>query len=180
MALEPSRTAVIEDGREVPWATLAAAVDAVDAELAARGLGPGTEVGVVLRNTADHLAAAVAVLASERCLVTVSPLFADAALVEDLQCLALPVVVATAVDWDRPGVDGAVRVAGCLGLELTGDATAPVKVRHIPRSAARAAGPAARSRAGRPRVDTIAGRPGVAVRMLTSGTTGAPKRVELT
>ena len=163
MAVEPARAAVLEDGRVMPWAAMAGVVDALDAELAACGLGPGTEVGVVLRNTADHLAAAVAVLATERCLVTVSPLFADAALVEDIGRLDLPVVVAAASDWTRPGLDDAVATSGGLGLELTGHAEAPVRIRH----------------AGRRLAATGDRRPGVAIRMLTSGTTGAPKRVEL-
>lgn len=164
LAVDPTRTAVLSGELALSWAGLAAVVDAVDAELAARDIGPGAEVGVVVRNTPGHLAAAVAVLATNRCLVTISPLLADAALVDDLRQLDVPVVLATAADWDRPGLDEVARAGGCLGLELTGDTAAPVKVRH----------------AGRPDQSSDGSRAGVAIRMLTSGTTGTPKRVEIT
>lgn len=163
LMVDPGRTVILGEGNEVSWATLGAAVASIDAELTARQIGPETEIGVLLRNTPDHLAAVVAVLATGRCLVTVSPLFADAALAADLDQLLLPVVVATDADWARPGLDDAARAVGSLGLELTGDPAHPVVVRH-------------ERRADR----TVPTRPGVAIRMLTSGTTGTPKRVELT
>ena len=163
MTVDPDRAAVLGDGGEVTWSAVAALVDAFDTELQACGLGTGTEVAVILRNAAAHLCATAAVLATGRCLVTVSPLFADGALVDDLRRLDLPVVAAAEADWARPGLDSAAQSEGWLGLELTGDPTAPVRVRHPGRE--------------RPSTD---GRPGVAVRMLTSGTTGTPKRVDLT
>ncbi|HXQ45587.1 MAG TPA: fatty acid--CoA ligase family protein, partial [Caulobacteraceae bacterium] len=76
-----------------------------------------------------------------------------------------PVVVADADDWARPAVLEAAREIGAAGILLTGDRAAPT-----------AAMP------GLERIGTgphMPNQDGVAVLMLTSGTTGTPKRAPL-
>jgi acyl-CoA synthetase (AMP-forming)/AMP-acid ligase II len=139
------------------WGRLQVTAAAVRAAVDAAGLGPGARIGVVLENRPEHVAAVVAVLASDRCVVTLSPLQPPERLAADVGRSAPPVLLASPEVLARPGVREA---ATGLVLELRPDGgvveaggTAPAQ-------------PPAN--------------PGVAVEMLTSGTTGPPKRVHLT
>jgi long-chain acyl-CoA synthetase len=95
-----------------------------------------------------------------------SPHKGDDALADDIRDLRVPVVVAIGHDWERPSVVEAALTAGALGVEV-------------------AIGPSVHARLldGLDRVDSDLphrpNAPGVAVEMLTSGTTGPPKRVPL-
>jgi long-chain acyl-CoA synthetase len=160
----PDDAEVIEtgSGAEASWGTwgdLRATARAVDGALAAAGLGPGARIGVVLENRPEHVAALAAILASERCVVTLSPLQPAARLAADVARSELPVVLGSAETLGREGVLAAVTDRG-LALELGPD------------GGVRGIGGAAPS--GAPTS------PGVAIEMLTSGTTGPPKRVRLT
>lgn len=163
MALDPSRAEIEFEGRDYSWAALARVVGEAEAALDAIGLPRDARVGMLLRNRPGHIAGVVAVLASDRCLVTLNPLLPDDLLFADLAALALPAVIVDESDLARPGMDRALRAAGCaviaIGARLEG----------------------ARIPAGFERPRTEAGiSPGVAIEMLTSGTTGPPKRVPLT
>ncbi|WP_030616795.1 class I adenylate-forming enzyme family protein [Streptomyces fulvoviolaceus] len=129
-------------------------VDALDA---AR-LQEGARIGVVLENRPEHVAVVAAVIASGRCLVMLSPLQPAARLAADIARCELPVVVSGAEALAREGVLSAVTGHGAA-LELGADGT----LRAVGGTAP-AESPA---------------NPGVAVEMLTSGTTGPPKRVHL-
>lgn len=129
-------------------------VDTLDA---AR-LQEGARVGVVLENRPEHVAVVAAVIASGRCLVMLSPLQPAARLAADIARCELPVVVSGAEALAREGVLSAVTGHG-MALELGADGTLRALGGEAPAEA-----PA---------------NPGVAVEMLTSGTTGPPKRVHL-
>ncbi|MEV8544812.1 fatty acid--CoA ligase family protein [Streptomyces sp. NPDC051572] len=126
--------------------------------LDAMGLHIGARVGVVLENRPEHVAAVAAVIASGRCLVMLSPLQPASRLAADIARCEPPVVVSGAEVLAREGVLDAVTVYGAA-LELGTDGTL-------------------RPAGGTAPTET-ATRPGVAVEMLTSGTTGPPKRVHL-
>jgi acyl-coenzyme A synthetase/AMP-(fatty) acid ligase len=117
----------------------------------------------VLRNRPGTFAALIAVLAGGNELVTLSPFHGDVRLAEDIRDLAPDVVVASEPDWSRPVVRGAVSEVGALGIDA-GDGERALRLRG--------AGPAT-LRATAPPGDPVA------VLMLTSGTTGRPKRVPL-
>ncbi|MGW0581146.1 class I adenylate-forming enzyme family protein [Streptomyces sp. NPDC002920] len=118
----------------------------------------GARVGVVLENRPEHIAVVAAVIASGRCLVMLSPLQPAARLAADIARCELPVVVSGAEALAREGVLDAVTAHGAA-LELATDGRL------------RPAGGTAPAEAP--------ANPGVAVEMLTSGTTGPPKRVHL-
>jgi long-chain acyl-CoA synthetase len=111
-----------------------------------------TEVGILLRNSPAHVAALLGVLLGGGTVVTINPARGDERTRDDIAALDLPLVIGTADDLASLVADGPVQVP------LSGLDAAP----HIPSTTARV------------------GRPGVAVRMLTSGTTGPPKRIDLT
>lgn len=114
---------------------------------------PGAEVGILLRNTPAHVAALLGVLLAGGCVVVVNPSRGDDRTRTDIAALNLPVIVGTAEDIAAlVDPSPATRVVTIADLD-----TAPM-VAGVP---------------------TPVGSPGVAVRMLTSGTTGPPKRVDL-
>ncbi|KOU59023.1 AMP-dependent synthetase [Streptomyces sp. MMG1533] len=159
----PEATALTFENRDYPWAYLRRAVDDLDRLLAEAGAPDAHRIGIVLRNRPGHLAALVAVLATGRQVVTLSPFHGEVALGEDIRTLAPQVVVAGAEDWARPGVLSAAAEVAAVPLQ-TGEEDRPLEARAADWT------PAPRA----------AERGDVAVLMQTSGTTGRPKRVELT
>lgn len=157
-ALAPEAPAIESAGR---WFTrgqlgrsAARIADLVDAHSA----GASAEVGILLRNTPVHVAALLGVLSHGGCVVVINPARGDDRTRADLAALNVGLVVGTADDLDT------------LVAPATG--TTVIEIADL---------------VGEPRVrstspadpDRHSTRPGVAVRMLTSGTTGPPKRVDL-
>jgi acyl-coenzyme A synthetase/AMP-(fatty) acid ligase len=105
------------------------------------------------------------VIIGERCVTTLNPVMPDDRLAEDIRALRPPVVVGAADDWARPAVREAVVEIGAAGILLTDDPANPVAA--VPGLEKIGPGP------------HLAPQPGVAVLMLTSGTTGKPKRAPL-
>ena len=157
-ALDPSAPALEFDAQWSTWGELAAAADAVDAALGELGLGAGSPVGLMLRNRPAALGAFLGLLRAGACVVTVNPLLGAERLGADVPTLGLPLVLGEPGDLallPTGGLPSATRAAlGSLG--------APIDIVSAPGAA--------------PAGDTA---PGVAVRMLTSGTTGPPKRIDL-
>jgi long-chain acyl-CoA synthetase len=123
------------------------------AELANRIAAVGeTEVGILLRNTPAHAAAFLGVLLGGGTVVVINPSRGDDRTRADIAALDLTVVVGEADDL------ASIVHAGATAIPISDLDAAPLVPTPIPG----------------------AGRPGVAVRMLTSGTTGPPKRIDLT
>jgi long-chain acyl-CoA synthetase len=121
------------------------------ADLANRIAAVGeTEVGMLLRNRPAQVAALLGVLLGGGTVVTINPSRGDDRTRADIAALNLPVVVG------EPDDLASMVPAGTTAIPISGLDAAP----HLPAPSA--------------------GRPGVAVRMLTSGTTGPPKRINLT
>ncbi|WP_395111039.1 class I adenylate-forming enzyme family protein [Actinomadura sp. SCN-SB] len=159
IALDPGATALTFGDRAYPWSYHAEAIQDLERLLG----GPGVRrVGIVLRNRPALLSALIAVLATGREVITLSPFHGDTGLTEDIADLAPQAVIADPEDWSRQGIEDAARAVAALAVETGRD----------------------RALAGRDvgwRPDPGTADPSdVAVLMLTSGTTGRPKRVELT
>jgi acyl-CoA synthetase (AMP-forming)/AMP-acid ligase II len=157
LKLDPSAPALEFEGAWSTWGELAAGADAVDAALRDRGLGAGSPVGLMLRNRPPALGTLLGLLRAGACVVTVNPLLGAERLRADLPGLGLPLLLGTPDDLALVA-GGDLRSTGrgelgALGAPIT--VTAPEVL------------PAESSA------------PGVAVRMLTSGTTGPPKRIDL-
>jgi len=163
LARDPKAHAIQFKGAWHSWGDVARIVASLDDEFARLGLGPGAAVGCVFRNRPAFAAAIMGIISGERCLVTLNGHLPDARLAADIIAARPPVVIALAEDWSRPELRNAVAEIGAAGLSLSDE------------GAARVAG-LERVGAG-PHVEPPAG---TAVLMLTSGTTGAPKRVPLT
>lgn len=165
MAIDSQARALQFDGEWLTWGDLSAIGEGIEQHLDAHGLGEGTSIGIVLRNAPPVVGAMLSTLRTRRCIGSLSPIQPDAKLASDVVTVRPAVLVATTFDWDRPGVDEAAAEVGALGIELTGDSAEPVRLRpglEAPKGSDHAEVPA-----------------GVAVSMLTSGTTGPPKRIPI-
>ncbi|BBZ31631.1 class I adenylate-forming enzyme family protein [Mycolicibacterium confluentis] len=156
LALDPAASAIQFQGQWFTWGQVGAIAARIAALVTERG-GAQTRVGIMLRNQPVHVAALLGVLAGGGTVVVINPARGDERTREDLLGLDLPVVVGLPDDLARLHV-----LKPTTTLVTVSDLAAPPDV--VP--------------ATEPRPDP--GRPGVAVWMLTSGTTGPPKRVDLT
>lgn len=163
MAIDPERAEIEFEGRDYTWGDLRAEVGAIEQLLGSLGLPADARLGIMLRNRPGHIAAILAVLAGDRCLVSLNPILPDDKLFADLSGLNLPVVIADEGDSARHGLSDCLDASGTALITI----------------GARMEGVTIRPTASGPH-EAPATSPGVAIEMLTSGTTGAPKRVALT
>ncbi|MGV0738980.1 AMP-dependent synthetase [Mycolicibacterium sp. (ex Dasyatis americana)] len=134
-------------------------IERVSAALREAGVGPGEPVGIVVRNRVAHAATILGFIASRRPVVMIYSYQSAAAIARDARDLALPAIVADRQDW-TPELNGALQTVGSAGISLSGEplgvgVTAP----RQPDS----------------RHDRALERAGLHI--LTSGTTGPPKRI---
>lgn len=147
------------------WGELSAAAQALDAALNEAGIGAGAPIGVPLRNRPGLLAALLAVLVSDRCIVSLSPFQPEAGLREDIASLQLAAIIADGRDMGDAAC-AAAREAGTLVLRL------PEGKLGAGFERAGYTGP----RADVPPTEDLSG---IALEILTSGTTGKPKRIRI-
>ncbi len=150
LALDPAAPAVEFEGRWRTWGELRAAADAVAAHVV-----PGARVGLMLRNRPAQLGLLLGLLRAGACVVAINPGRGYERVKADLAALDVPVLAGSPDDLATFGPSSAalLRLASAELGTVTAQGTAP----------------------------DLAGQlnPGVAVEMLTSGTTGPPKRVPL-
>ena len=147
------------------WGDMDRLVRGLDEHFARLGTAEWTPVGCVLRNTPEHVTALIGLVTGDRCMVTLNALLPDDKLAADVRAVRPPVVIAAAQDWARPALREAAAEVGAAGLSLTGDLANPVEA--VAGLETAGAGP------------HLAAQEGVSILMLTSGTTGPPKRVPL-
>ena len=160
LALDPQATALTFDGASLPWAYYSTAIADLESLLS---VTPGLHrIGIVLRNRPGPLAALVATICTGREVVTLSPQLGDVGLAQDIVELAPDVIVAEDEDWARePLLSAAEKIRAVAVRSGTDRALAAQPVPWMPAPAVSPPGD-------------------IAVLMMTSGTTGRPKRVELT
>lgn len=159
LALQPDTRAIEHNGVWSTWGELAGLSTRITELVDAYTTGGRSRVGVLLRNTPAHVATMLGILMAGGSIVVINPSRGDDRTRADIAGLDLPLIIGTDDD-----------VATLVALEenstvitISGLATAPV---------VRVEGRVGSSH------DTAA--PDVAVHMLTSGTTGPPKRVDIT
>ncbi len=152
LSIDPSAPAIEFESRWRTWGDLATTVHAVADAIP----GEGAMVGVLLRNRPVPVGLLLGVLLAGGCAVAINPQRGIDRTRRDIVELDLPCLAGEPDDLDilaDGGAGAALLSASDLGRALTCTAPTPT-----------AWGP---------------GRSGVAVRMLTSGTTGPPKRIDL-
>jgi acyl-coenzyme A synthetase/AMP-(fatty) acid ligase len=165
LTLDPAAPAIEFDKRWTTWGELDGIIGKLDRVMTDAGMPAGARVGLLMRNHVLTAATLLQLVSSDRCVVTLNPGLPDERLAGDIATLKTPVVVGLAKDWDRAGVREAAQGIGCLGVLLSEDSANPVQLVE-----------------GLETVrgdDLIREAPGTAIEMLSSGTTGTPKRIPL-
>ena len=157
--------AVLYEDTWTSWADLGAIRDGIERLLAEAGVDSDAAVGVVLRERPASVGALLALLASGRSAVPITPIQPDGPLGDEVTRLHLQALVAHTDDWARSGLTDVARAVGTVGVELTGDRAEPVRLV----SGLEQVGTGPHHRAD----------PDVALTIPTSGTTGPPKRIPI-
>lgn len=159
--LDPTAKALEFQGRWHTWGELDSLARSFVGRLDEAGLPEGTPIGLILRNDPALVAAALGVIISGRCVVTLSPHAGSERLARELEELALPVI-------------------GGMEEDLARDEVRTATDGRSRRVAVDIDAGASRLSEGEVSKTDLRLLPGVAIEMLTSGTTGRPKRVPLT
>ncbi len=149
--LQPSAPAIEYDGRWLSWAQIAAAARQMASLTAEHADNP--QIGMLLRNRPGQVAAFLGVLLAGGTVVTINPSRGDQRTRADIAALQLPLVVGEPDDLATLVAPATPTLAIAGRLDEPGES---VRRGYRPIAA-----------------------PEVAVRMLTSGTTGPPKRIDL-
>lgn len=134
--------------------------------VAAATPGPGVAVGILVRNRPAHFAALLGSIVAGNCVVTFNPLLPTAPLCEDIEELRCPILVADEEDWSKSAFHQAARNVNCVGVAIS-TSNGAINLRLVEGCESLSDG-----RYREPM-------PGIAVEMLSSGTTGKPKRIKL-
>ena len=157
----PQGRALEYGGRWYTWADVKRIGAELDAIIARTGAPADARVGVVVRNRAIHAAVLLSLLARRISISLIYAFQSPELLAAEVGKLALPLIVADLEDW--PMITAAARDVGSAGIVLDG-MEKPLTLRP---GLERATAPA----------KPLDGEPGVEV--LSSGTTGAPKRLPM-
>ncbi|GFG54128.1 AMP-dependent synthetase [Mycolicibacterium agri] len=149
------------EGRWYTGDEVTAYADAIGAQLRAAGVDDDAPVGLVVRNRLPHAAAIIGFLAAGRAVSMIYSFQSPEAIGRDIETLNLSAIVADSEDWTDAVITAAKRT-GSAGVALS--VTAPT-VTAVP----------GLERRDESRRHTEA-EPDVALQILTSGTTGPPKR----
>ena len=142
---------------------VAAYGDRIEAALGEAGVARGDPVGVVVRNRVPHAAAILGFLATGRPVVMIYSYQSARSIASDVETLRLAAVVADREDWSEPVADAARRT-GSAAITLS------------------SAEPWVEVLSARRQLDGPGPDPGLSeagIHVLTSGTTGPPKRVPI-
>jgi long-chain acyl-CoA synthetase len=156
--LQPEAPAIDYGGQWISWSRVAAVARHTAALTRQHGAHP--QIGMLLRNRPGHVAAFLGVLLAGATVVTINPSRGDERTRADIAALRLPLIIGEPDDLDTL-VTPAVKAAGTTTAPIAALLDEPAD----PPTSTVASGPTSP--------------PGVAVRMLTSGTTGPPKRIDL-
>lgn len=162
LAIDPAAPALEFAGKWHSWSEITGIIEGIEAILKANDINAGARIGGILRNTPQIAAVIVGTIISDRCVVTLNPSLPDDKLVNDIDTLKTPVIVAMSSDWERPPIKEAARKSGALCIEVTESVSEPVRILF--------------EKSGN---DFNSEAHGVGIEMLTSGTTGTPKRIPL-
>ena len=162
-ALSPGTAAVESASGSTTWGELALAGEEIERLLMASGVERSAPIGWVARNRAASVAAFAALVRHGRMVVPLRPNQAAAAFADELRAMRLQAVIGDEDDWSVAGAQTAAAEAGSAGIVVSG--SSPITVALAP-GLARVGPPPHR-----------ASMPGYVLERLTSGTTGAPKRI---
>jgi acyl-coenzyme A synthetase/AMP-(fatty) acid ligase len=160
---EPAAAAIEFQQQWYTRGEIAAIADGIIALLQQAGVPDNAAVGMIVRNRLPHAAAILGFVAARRSFSMIYAFQSPEAMARDIENLRFAAVIADRDDW-TPGVIDAARKVGSLGIAIS---THGERVALMPELAHVGAGP----------FTANPDEPGIGV--LTSGTTGAPKRIHI-
>ena len=163
LELEPRAVAIQSGAGQWRWEDLAKTADAVERALQQAGIAAEMPVGWVAHNRPAAVAAFAALIMNGRMVVPLRPRQTSATLPQEITEQRLIAVIADDEDWNAEDTLAAAAAAGTFGIAVS-DSPA-LEVRVVPQLSHAGPGP------HRPAM------PGYVLERLTSGTTGAPKRI---
>jgi long-chain acyl-CoA synthetase len=163
LLLKPDAVAVEAGHTVATWGDLSRAAEEIERLLLRNGVGRDAPVGWVARNRPAAVASFVSLLIGGWMVVPLRPRQASATFAAELAAQRLCAVLADDEDWAEEGVVAAAAQAGTLGIIVSG--ASPVRTSVHPQLSMVGAGPHRQPM------------PGYILERLTSGTTGAPKRI---
>jgi long-chain acyl-CoA synthetase len=152
------------EGRWYSGREVAAYGDAVATLLRDTGVAPDAPVGLVVRNRLPHAAVIIGFLAAGRPVSMIYSFQSPEAIGRDVEKLNLSAIVADREDWTEPVIDAAKRT-GSAGVAISMLTPLVSTVEGL-----------VRRDESRQHAEV---EPGVALQILTSGTTGPPKRQDI-
>lgn len=164
LTIDHQGPAIEFDSRQYDWDWMRAVIRMLDEALDRGGVSRDAPVGIVARNRPAHAAAILGLIAGSRSISMIYAFQSSTALAADIERLGLEALVADISDWAEPARVAAART-GTVAIGLQHDANEPVS--RLEGLDQRGPGP------------FRAQLPTPAVEMLTSGTTGAPKRIPI-
>ncbi|MFC4593184.1 class I adenylate-forming enzyme family protein [Sphingobium tyrosinilyticum] len=150
------------EGRWVSWGDVARYGEAVVAQLEAAGCPPSAKVGIIIRNRLAHAAAVVGLLAHRRSISFVYPFLPATAIADNIDSLGAAAILADEQDW--PNFRKAAEQAGCAGIALADIDAEPRLVEGLEKCT---------------RTSFDDALPDGGIEVLSSGTTGTPKRIPM-
>lgn len=150
-------------GKWISWRDVERYGNAVVALLDIAGCHPRGRVGVVIRNRDSHAAAVIGLLVHRRSVSFLYPFSPPAVLAEQISSLGVSAIIADEIDW--PVIRKPVAGSGSAGISLRTTAEAPEIVEGLERTVCSDA--------------SIWKDDSGAFEVLSSGTTGIPKRISL-
>jgi len=149
-------------GRSYPWQFALDIARGLEEALEKLGIAPGERVGLIAHNRPAHVATFWGLLMARRCVTMIYGYQSQEKLAADVTALRCPLIVADRANWTEP-VIAAARAAGTAALSIGDHGIEWVAgLDHVGAGTRR----------------DLAD--GIAVEILSSGTTGAPKRMGLT
>jgi acyl-CoA synthetase (AMP-forming)/AMP-acid ligase II len=162
LARDPALPCLEFEGRWISIGAIAALGDKLERLLTDHGIAKDMAVAIIARNRPACFAAMAGLFAHARAVSLIYPLQAPAAFARDIRALKVAAVVAVSEDWTDITV-AAARETGTLAIDVSADLDVRVAV------------PLAGGRVDPARTYHRLPEPGI--EMLSSGTTGPPKRI---
>ena len=162
LQLSPNTTAISTRGADVTWGQLAQGAARVSEALSSCEISDFSPVGWSAKNTPGAVVAFLGIVLSGRMVVPLRPGTISTSFGDDIRQQKLQAVVAGASDWDDVEAVAKASAVGTIGLALDDD---QFRVEAVPGLEKLGEGPFRKDE------------PDLILERLTSGTTGAPKRV---
>jgi acyl-coenzyme A synthetase/AMP-(fatty) acid ligase len=157
------RPGIEHGGAWMNWGDVAAYGEAIDTLLMASGCPPEGRIGIVIRNRAAHAAAIIGLLAHRRRISFLYAFAPKAVLAGQIADLNAAAIIADVEDWAQ--ITEAAAAAGSAGIRFGPGGGPPSLVQGVEQIRM----PGAKGRAG----------DDGAIEVLSSGTTGQPKRIAM-